>query len=117
MSAAQVGVRQGGKGGGGVCGFLLPGGGVVGGVVCGGMFVIRFGCGRYAVFHTLSPGSREKCIRIFRGVPFPSPASQGRRIQTGNTFQGRITQFGEQLCVRGEDVACCRAEAGGGLVL
>ena len=78
---------------------------------------MRLRGGRYAVFHTPSPGSREKCIRIFRGALFPSPASQGRGIQTGNTFQGRITQFAEQLCVRGEDVACCRAEAGGGLAL
>ena len=64
-AGAQVGVRQGGQRGGGLCGFFLPDGRVIGGVV------------------------RE----------------------------GGFCQFGEQLCVGGEDVACVRAEAGGGLVL
>ena len=45
------------------------------------LFATRFGCCRYAFFHTPSPGSLKKGIRLFQGEPRPSPA--GRSPQRG----------------------------------
>ena len=43
------------------------------------LFATRFGCCRYAFFHTPSPGSLEKGIRLFQGEPRPSPAADATR--------------------------------------